>query len=568
MGMIDRLRSVFIPPAPPMVDNSWPFVNFGGNTYSLGLNQTLQGKVEPIGSDFAGLVQGAYQRNGIVFACMLARRSLFSEARFMYRQRRSGTPGELFSLPSLDILTTPWANGTTGDLLSRAIQDADLAGNAFFLRRGDRIVRLRPDWVVMVHGSFNDPEISMWDPEAELLGYGYQPGGAAAGRQPIFYQASEVAHFAPEKDPLAPDRGISWLTPILREIEGDSAMTDHKRAFLANGATVNLVVTGVPSASKEQFKECVDTFEGKHRGIANAYKSLYLSPTMDAKAVGSDMAQLDFKVVQGAGETRIAAAAGVPAAVVGISEGLQGSSLNAGNFGAAMRRFADMTMRPAWRDICGSLSTIVPPPGGAELWYDDRDIPAMKDDIKDAAEVQQLRSQAVRQYVDAGFEPDSVIDAITAGDLKRLKHSGLYSVQLQLPVPEQPRPEPAAVPAQLVPFVKPAEEPAAGRDAALWEMVASFERRADAAERRAETPAVVNVTTPDITVNPADVNVTIERGAVEVSAPVTIEPAVVNVTTPEVTVDPTPVEINLTIGGVPEVDETPAEAVEEEPADG
>jgi hypothetical protein len=547
MGMIDRFRSIFIPPAHPYVDNYLPFVSFNGNTYPLGgLTQTLQGNVEPIASDFAGLVQGAYQRNGIVFACMLARRSLFSEARFMFRQRRSGTPGELFSLPSLDILTTPWANGTTGDLLSRAIQDVDLAGNAFFLRRGARIIRLRPDWVVIVHGSFNDPDVGMWDPEAELLGYGYQPGGPASGRTPIFYQASEVAHFAPEKDPLAPDRGISWLTPILREIEGDSAMTDHKRAFLANGATVNLVVTGVPSASKEQFKEWVDTFEGKHRGIANAYKSLYLSPTMDAKAVGSDMAQLDFKVVQGAGETRIAAAAGVPAAVVGISEGLQGSSLNAGNFGAAMRRFADMTMRPLWRDVCGSLSTIVPPPPASELWYDDRDVPALKDDVKSAAEVQQLQAQAVHQYVVAGFDPASVVDAVKSGDLSRLTHTGLYSVQLQPPMPEgQPEPE--------APEPEPEPEdaaPAREQLLLLARTAEAHERRADAAERMAERepPApVVNVTTPEVTVHPADVNVTIERGAVE--APITIEPAVVNVTTPEVrneiTVEPSPVEITV-----------------------
>jgi hypothetical protein len=46
------------------------------------------------------------------------------------------------------------------------------------------------------------------------------------------------------------------------------------------------------------------------------------------------------------------------------------------------------------------------------------------------------------------------VDAINAGDLKRLKHSGLYSVQLQLPVPEQPVPEPAAIPAALVPFAE------------------------------------------------------------------------------------------------------------------
>jgi hypothetical protein len=107
-----------------------------------------------------------------------------------------------------------------------------------------------------------------------------------------------------------------------------------------------------------------------------------------------------------------------------------------------MRRFADLTMRPLWRDAFGSLASILTAPTAAELWYSDRDIPALKDDIKDFAEVQALQAQAIRQYVDAGYEPDSVVEAVNAGDLKRLRHSGLYSVQLQPPMPEGPEPEP------------------------------------------------------------------------------------------------------------------------------
>jgi hypothetical protein len=41
---------------------------------------------EGIGSDFAGLVNGAYKANGIVFACELTRMALFSEARFQWRR--------------------------------------------------------------------------------------------------------------------------------------------------------------------------------------------------------------------------------------------------------------------------------------------------------------------------------------------------------------------------------------------------------------------------------------------------------------------------------------------------
>jgi phage portal protein BeeE len=436
MGMIDRLRARLTP--VPAERAYWPFVNVNGNTYPVPFfNQTLTGTKEEIESDFAGLGAGTLKANPVVFACMQARSSLFSEARFMYRQLRSGTPGELFSLADLEILRHPWPGGTTGDLLARTMQDNDLAGNAFWLRRPGRLVRLRPDWVTIVHGSRVDPNVTMWDPEAELLGYLYQPGGPASGRQPIADLPTEVAHFAPTPDPLAPQRGMSWLTPLIREIQADSQMTTHKQAYLTNGATPNLVLTGVPGTTPATYQEWVDAFSRKHDGARNAYKSLYLTAAMDAKVLGSNMEQIDFKAVQGAGETRIATAAGVPAAVIGISEGLAGSSLNAGNFQSSMRRFADLTMRPLWRNACGSFERIIAVPTASELWYDDRDIPALKDDIKDYAEVQSLQATAVRQYVDAGFDPDAVVDAINAGDLKRLRHTGLYSVQLQPPLPEQ-----------------------------------------------------------------------------------------------------------------------------------
>ena len=469
MGVIDRLRT-FMTPVPVERGVTWPlpYMNFGGRLYPLGLNQTLVGTKEEIGQSFDGYTTGAYQGNGVVFACLNARMSLFKQATWMWQKVRSGVPGELWSSPELDILQMPWPNGTTGDLLARMIQDADLAGNSFILRRPGRLVRLRPDWVVIAHGSPNDGNGSMWDPDAELLGYWFRPGGPAGGQDWRFYQSGEVAHFAPVPDPLAPARGMSWLTPLVREIEADSAATAHKLMYFQNGATPNLVVTGVPGATPDAYGDWVKKFGNKHEGWDNAYRTIYLSGQADAKVVGNDLAQVDFKVTQGAGETRIAAAAGVPPIVVGLSEGLQGSSLNAGNFQAAMRRFADLTGRSLWQDAAGALATIVTVPGGREganrLWYDDRYIPALKDDIKDAAEVQAKQAQAIRQYVDAGFEPDSVVDAINAGDLKRLKHTGLFSVQLQPPQPDgPPEPEPAAIPEALAPFVKPAaqaEEPA------------------------------------------------------------------------------------------------------------
>jgi hypothetical protein len=88
-------------------------------------------------------------------------------------------------------------------------------------------------------------------------------------------------------------------------------------------------------------------------------------------------------------------------------------------------------MRTLWRNIAGSLATLVQVPPGAELWYDDRDIMFLQEDRKDAAQIQKTQSETLHTYIAAGFEPDSAIEAASSGDIKRLVHTGLYSVQLQ-----------------------------------------------------------------------------------------------------------------------------------------
>jgi phage portal protein BeeE len=249
----------------------------------------------------------------------------------------------------------------------------------------------------------------------------------------------EVAHHAPMPDPLATYRGMSWLTPVVREIQNDQLMTTHKRKFFENGATPNMVIKGIEARSNEEFLKKVEMIEGSHSGVANAYRTLYMTPGADATVVGRDMKQLDFKVVQGAGETRIAAAAGVPPVIVGLSEGLQGSSLNAGNYGQARRRFADGTMHPLWQNAAGSFEHLVPPPGPAQrLWYDSRDVPFLREDRDAAAKIQQAQAATMRLLVDGAWKPESVVAAVDAEDWGLLEHTGIPTVQVQNVNPPHP----------------------------------------------------------------------------------------------------------------------------------
>ncbi len=404
-------------------------MKFAGLKYGIG-SQSLGGSTEDIAGDFRGYVDGAYKSNGIVFACIAARMRLFSDARFQFQQLRSGTTGDLFGTPALGILETPWPNGTTRDLLSRALLDVDLAGNFYAYRSGGTITRMRPDWVTILMGSRTKRKD--WQPgdlDTEVIGYLYHPGGRYSGRDPVPLLPEHVAHWAPIPDPTATYRGMSWVTPIVREIMGDKSAMEHKLAFFDNGATVNLVVKLPEKIRREEFQGWVEAFKEGHDSRTHAYETLFMGAGADVEAIGADMKQIDFKVTQGHGETRIAAAAGIPPIIVGLSEGLEAATYS--NYGQARRAFADGTMRMLWGGAAGAFATIVPPPSGSRLWYDSRGISFLQEDEKDAADIQQVKATTIRTLVDAGFKPDTVVAAVQADDNGLLVHSGFFSVQLQ-----------------------------------------------------------------------------------------------------------------------------------------
>lgn len=384
------------------------------------------GERERIANDFGGYVRDAYKRNGIVFACSLVRLQVFSQIQF----RIEGVDGTLRRDQSLRLLERPWPAGTTGDLLARMEQDATLAGNAFIAERDSRLRRLRPDWVTIITGS---PSDDPFDIDAKVLAFIYDPRWQGRRRNPVLLTPDQVAHWAPIPDPVAQWRGMSWLTPVLREIESDTAATRHKLKFFDRGATSNIAITYDKDISPEALPKYIELFREKYEGLENAYGTMHIGGGADAKAIGANLRQLDFKSTQGAGETRIAAASGVGAIIAQFSEGMQGSSLNAGNYGAARRRFSDITMQHLWQTVASALSTIVRPADGERLWFDRMGVPFLQEDERDAAEILKERFLTIESGIRSGYTPGSVVAAVNAGDPSLLEHTGLFSVQLQPP---------------------------------------------------------------------------------------------------------------------------------------
>lgn len=397
------------------------------STYSSAQN-------EEVSDDFIGHVDSAYKANGVVYACSVARMMVFSEARFVFQEVRDGRPGELVDDKSLDLLRNPWPNCTTAELLSRAIQDVDMCGNHYLLKEGSgadlRLRRLRPDWVSIVLNKPPDQAV-----KSDVIGYIYRPGGTTEKSRWEYYAVEEeiLAHWSPIPDPGANFRGMSPLTPIMREVIQDQYATTHKIKFFQNAATPNLAVSFKETITAEQFREFMEMMDESKAGIEHAYETLYLGGGADVTVVGADMQQMNFKTLQGLSETRIAAAFRVHPAIVGLSEGLQGSSLNAGNFGAAKNLFVTGTLMPLWRSLCTAYSVLVPELDGKRLWFDTRDIAFLRQDQKEIADIMDIHAQVISKLVMQGYTPESSVKYIQTEDISVLEHTGLYSVQLQPP---------------------------------------------------------------------------------------------------------------------------------------
>ena len=401
---------------------------------------------EAIGNDVAAYINDAYKQSGPVFAASLARQMLFSEARVAFqRPSEDGRPGALFADSGLDLLNNPWPNGTLGELFARMMQDADLAGNFWATTADDdgnlgraavgpgrRVARMKPEWTSVILGS-KSGNLHALDTKPIAIKYAAPMVNGVSQTDPVYLLPSEVCHFSPNPDPSARFRGMSWLTPVLREIEADKAATKHKLNFFRKGAMLSTIVRLDKEVSPDQFREFVAEFEAKHQGVDTAYKTLFVGGGADVTVNSANMQQLDFKNTQGAGETRIAAASGIHPVIIGLSEGLAGSSLNAGNFDAAKRLTADKTLRPLWRTAAASLQPLVNTPDGATLTYDDRDVAFLRDDSTDVAAIQEKQAITARQLTDAGYTPESVVRFLETNNLSELQHSGLYSVQLQPP---------------------------------------------------------------------------------------------------------------------------------------
>lgn len=425
--LIDRLR-------PPRAEARFSlddlahqieWLTYQGHQYLVGGGRVGSYRQEEVRVTSEG---GAYASSGVVFAVVGRRMDLYSQVEFAWRRPGAGPrpmASDLFRDDALVPLDEP------ADLLAWMELDQALAGNSFVVRDGAELRRLVPWWVLIVLGSErypDHPEVA-WD--AKPIGYLYQPPGC----DPEVFLPGEVAHYYNRPDPDARWRGMSYLRPVLRNVANTEGYERYIQQFWRNAATPSLLFKFPPEKTNSEINKYMDLWDEGHRGVANAWKSAGIGGGADPVVVGSKLSDLAAKEVSASEFGQICAAAAVPPVVVTMVPGLEATA-TFNNYAAALRSFADLTVRPLWRKTVRAVAPLIGPPlrgGEGRLWYDPSGISALQEDAKDDAEVAFLEAQTMRQLIEGGYEPDSVTLAVTTGDRSKLRHTGLVSVQLQPP---------------------------------------------------------------------------------------------------------------------------------------
>ena len=399
---------------------------------------------EPLMPQLAAFAQQANGSSAVVFAAILVRMALFSEARFQFQAKDDK---HLFGNETLAKLEEPFGPPTTtGDLLARMEQDVSLAGNAYIWDPPgeDRLVRLRPDWVTIVSEvvtvDSGDPDRPGW--YRRPVGYWFEPPkGLKSLGNPFLAPAAECVHWAPIPDPTASFRGMSWLTPAMRDIQGDDGMSRYKIRYLQHDATPNMIVKYAQRIAPATVDAVRERIDARYAGPDNAGKTLILDGGADLVLAGNSLSQMDFSNVAAVGQERILADANVPGVLVGL-EPLRGAGRG---YQESMQKLANLYARPQWRSACGALSQLLDVPAGNRLWYDTADIAALQDGEMERAQAALVRMQAVLAGVQAGATMESVAAAVDAMDLTQLKKA----------------PVPAAPPAGNVQHLLPQTQPGA-----------------------------------------------------------------------------------------------------------
>ena len=249
---------------------------------------------------------------------------MFSEAPVAVFDATDGQPGEVkegHDLAELIRRPNPFYPGIT--LMIWTIIEYLLTGNAYWLKTKN--AQGTPDGLWLLPTSTVEPKRPNNGSEF-ISHYEYNPGQAA-----IKFEVDDIVHFRDGLDPANNMKGVSRLRAVMREVWTDDEAANFTASLLRNFAVPGVILTpedssvGFDADKRNEIRRAfTQTFGGDNRG-----RVMIASGKTKVDVVSFSPKDMDMESLRAIPESRIAAALGIPAAIIGYLTGMRSTAVGA-----------------------------------------------------------------------------------------------------------------------------------------------------------------------------------------------------------------------------------------------
>lgn len=314
---------------------------------------------------------------------------------------------EVFRHAALDLLRKPNKFMSGYRLRETVQQHVDLTGEGYIIvaKYGRLPLEL---WPVMPNRMEPVPSSTKF-----LAGWMYTgPNG-----EQIPLECDEVLQIK-MPHPRDPYRGLGPVQSILTQLDAAKYSVEWNRNFFLNSATPNGVIQLDRRLNDDDWDELVLRWNEQHKGVSRAHRVAVIEEgTWQSNTMS--MVDMQFSELQTQSRDRLLEAFGIAGSMIGVVEDVNRANAEAGK--AMFAEYLTVPRADRWRDdVWAPLLAMYGSPGatpGVEMDYDS---PVPTDVVLENA-TRTSKAQAALNLVNAGYDPDDVLDAV---ELPKMKYAG------------------------------------------------------------------------------------------------------------------------------------------------
>tara|TARA_R110000850_G_scaffold11305_4_gene38836 strand:+ start:1397 stop:3505 length:2109 start_codon:yes stop_codon:yes gene_type:complete len=366
--------------------------------------------------DYANAADQGYRNNELIFACIQEYITSASEAILVVGNKDDD--GNL--IPTTDaratqLIAEPNPSMDTVAFLEALHMQLLIGGNVYLFTPRSAIGTitgmywLRPDRIQIIPNEMT----------GAARGYKY-----TIGNTPYIIPAEFIAHHK-TTDPLNDWYGLGNLQVLAKMVNLDTDATDFARSVFENkGVPAGFLKVARKINSQDEADSIRRNWHARFAGKSNWQRIGVLDEDATYEQLQPNMGDMAMPDLRGITESRICAVFGIPPIVVGAKVGLDSATYS--NYKQAKESLWEETLLPAYKRVGAFLTRALrdtPDFREMEFGFDFSEVRALSDDMKEIADVTKTRSESAAILIKAGYEPDSVSEALQLPE--GLVHTGM-----------------------------------------------------------------------------------------------------------------------------------------------